>query len=93
MPCGHVPRKGFIPRDEQIRMHSADPTSGRSVRQTPRGHEGANTHKWGICRNFMGDNQFFTRQGRFGAESDDAARRYRRLSHHPPVTATGEGRS
>lgn len=72
-------------------MHSAYPTSGRSVRKTPRGHEGAITLKWGICFNIVRNMRFLRQKGMFGAEFDGADRG-RRPSHHPSVTATGEGR-
>jgi hypothetical protein len=73
-------------------MHSADSTIGRSVRKTPRGHEGANTLNfgWGICWNF-GMQTSLSRSQTVRAESGDAIRG-RRRRYRPPVTATGEGR-
>ena len=73
-------------------MHSADPTIGCSVRQTPRGHEGANTAKWGMPNLFAGQLRPRQLPVRRAAESSEAGPRWRR-SHYPAVTATGEGRS
>jgi len=70
-------------------MRSDDSTSRRSVRKTPRGHDGANTFKWGICRNF-GMQTALSRQTALGAESGGTSDRC--LPHYPAVTATGEGR-
>ena len=73
-------------------MHSADPTLGRSVRQTSCGQNGANTLKWGTFSRFgkqMRCRRFPVQQG--GAASSDAER-VRRRSQYPAVTATGEGR-
>jgi hypothetical protein len=71
-------------------MRSDDSTIRRSVRKTPRGHDGANTFKWGICWNF-GMQTTFPRQTAVRAESGDGLDRW--LPHYPAVTATGEGRS
>jgi hypothetical protein len=70
-------------------MRSDDSTSRRSVRKTPRGHDGANTFKWGICWNF-GMQTTLPQHTVLGAESGDTSDRC--LPHHPAVTATGEGR-
>jgi hypothetical protein len=71
-------------------MRSDDSTSRRSVRKTPRGHDGANTFKWGICWNF-GMQTAPPRHAALGTESGGTHDRC--LPHYPAVTATGEGRS
>jgi len=71
-------------------MHSADPTTGRSVRKTPRSHERANTFKWGMCWNFGMQTALRPNQTHRAESGDATCGRCR--PYRPAVTATGEGR-
>ena len=70
-------------------MHSADPTIGRSVCKTPRGHERTNTFNWGMAWNFGMQTSLLPNQSH-DAESGGTSARCR--PYRPAVTATGEGR-